>query len=173
MAASAQRGTTLLELLVALALVALLASVGYPHMRGLTERSAQRAALSQLQSALTLARHTAITRSERVFVCPRAGSANACGLDWSRTLLVVTGDTRAPLPAERIVRALPDSDARITYNRGWRRVRFSPLGHSSGHNGTFTVCPAGNVTSGGNNTLVLSQLGRIRVTHTPDGCAAS
>lgn len=173
MAASAQRGTMLLELLVALALVVLLASMSYPSMRGLAERSAQRAALSQLQSALALARHTAITRSERVFVCPRAGSRNACGRDWGRTLLVVTGDTRAPLPAERIVRMLPDTDARITYNRGWRRVRFSPLGHSSGHNGTFTVCPAGKVASGGHNTLVLSQLGRTSVRHTPGVCAAS
>lgn len=164
-----QRGVTLIELLVVVALVVILASVGYPSLRAFGERNAHRVAVSQLQSALALARHSAITRNTEVFLCPQAAEENACGTDWSQALLVVAHTTR-PLEPANILRVLPGGDARITYNRGWRRVRFSTLGHSSGHNGTFTVCAAGSTSTRG-TALVLSQLGRITLEAT--ACTAT
>lgn len=169
---STQQGVTLIELLVVVALVAILASVGYPNLRAFGERNAHRVAVSQLQSALALARHSAITRNTDVFLCPQAAEEheeNACGTDWSQTLLVVAHSTQ-PLETANILRVLPGGDARITYSRGWRRVKFNSLGHSSGHNGTFTVCaPA---TARGTD-VILSQLGRSRIETAPGACQPS
>ncbi|MDN6297661.1 MAG: GspH/FimT family pseudopilin [Halomonas sp.] len=159
-----QQGVTLIELLVVITLVALLAGVGYPGLRAFGERNAHRVAVSQLQSALAVARHAAITRRTPVFLCPQAADENACGKDWSQALLVVAHATR-PLEPANILRVLPRSDARITYNRGWRRVRFSSLGHSSGHNGTFTICADSTAPARG-TALILSQLGRTTLENT-------
>jgi type IV fimbrial biogenesis protein FimT len=170
MTSTAQRGVTLIELLVVVALVAILAGVGYPNLRAFGERNAHRVAVSQLQSALALARHTAIMRNAKVFLCPQAAEINACGNDWNQALLIVAHNTRTPLDPANILRVLPSGDARITYNRGWKRVRFSTLGHSSGYNGTFTVCAAGTASAGGTE-LVLSQLGRLRIKSQPADCS--
>lgn len=163
---SAQRGVTLIELLVVVALVAILASVGYPNLRAFAERNAHRVAVSQLQSALALARHSAITRNTDVFLCPQAAEENACSKEWSQTLQVVAHATQ-PVETANILRVLPGGDARITYSRDWRRVKFNSLGHSSGHNGTFTVCAPGTARG---TDVMLSQLGRSRVEDAPGEC---
>ncbi|GAA3906348.1 hypothetical protein GCM10022228_15740 [Halomonas cibimaris] len=84
--------------------------------------------------------------------------------------MVVAQSTAAPIDAERILRVLPGTDAGVTYSRGWRRIKFSRLGHSSGYNGKFIVCRAGRRAHSGTR-LVLSQLGRIRMEKMT--CAAS
>jgi type IV fimbrial biogenesis protein FimT len=165
-----QYGFTLLELLVVLALIAILASVGYPEMRAFNERNAHRVAVSQLQSALALARHSAITLNTDVFLLPQAAEKNVCDSDWNQALLIVAHNTRTPLEPDNILRVLPSSDACITYNRGWRRVKFSTLGHSSGYNGRFTICSAGTASAGGTE-LILSQLGRLRIKSQPADCS--
>lgn len=161
-----QQGVTLIELLVVIALVAILASVGYPGLRAFGERNAHRVAVSQLQSALALARHSAITGNTDVFLCPQAADKNACGTDWSQTLLVVARTTQ-PLTPANILRVLPGGDAHVTYSRGWRRVKFNSLGHSSGHNGTFHVCVSGTTRG---TDVILSQLGRNRTEDAPGSC---
>ncbi|WP_281103882.1 GspH/FimT family pseudopilin [Vreelandella jeotgali] len=165
-----QQGVTLIELLVVMALIVMIANVGYPGMRALAERNARRAAVMQLQDALALTRNTAITRHAEVSLCPRAADKTAqatCGTDWSKPLLVVAGSTEAEIDPDHIQRVFPGIDARVTYNRGWKRVKYNMLGHSGGHNGTFTLCPADHRQPGGRGTeLILSQLGRTRLEKT-------
>jgi len=165
-----QYGFTLLELLVVLALIAVLAGVGYPEMRAFNERNAHRVAVSQLQSALALARHSAITLNTDVFLCPQAAEKNACGNTWNQALLIVAHNTKAPLDSANILRVLPRLDARITHTRPKQHVRFDALGHSKGYNRTFTVCAAGTAPTRG-TALALSQLGRLRIKSQPADCS--
>ena len=80
-------GFTLVELLVALAVLSILLSVAAPSFRGLVADLEQSTRYNRLASDLRLARSEAIKRSGSVRLCARAdGDAGSpsCGDDWTR-----------------------------------------------------------------------------------------
>lgn len=77
-----QRGVTLYELLVALAVVAISASVAVPSFQAVVSTNRQASAVNSLVSTLHSARSEAITRNQQITVCPSLDGAN-CGGNWS------------------------------------------------------------------------------------------
>jgi type IV fimbrial biogenesis protein FimT len=165
------RGFTLLELLVVILLMGIMATLATPSFLAFGERNARSAAVNQLQSTLALARHTAITPRMEITVCPTNAERETCINQWNGPILVVAGDKQEDLNADDIVRVFPATQrAKIAYSRHWKRIKFTPLGHSSGYNGRFFVCP-GKAETG--SELVLSQLGRLRIKEQPYDCSSS
>ena len=74
----AQKGFTLVELLVVLAIVGMLALVGAPALTGTMNDFRQRAAFSLVTSDLNLARAEAIKRNSRILVCARNSAGDDC-----------------------------------------------------------------------------------------------
>ncbi len=74
-----QFGVTLIELMVALAVVAILAAVGIPSLRQFHDRAAINAQYETLNSALRRARSEAMARGELVTVCALDGNSLATG----------------------------------------------------------------------------------------------
>jgi prepilin-type N-terminal cleavage/methylation domain-containing protein len=70
-----QRGFTLLEMMVALAIMALATGIGFPVFRQLLERRTMDAARSTVALAMARARNLAVTRDEPVSVTLAEGSA--------------------------------------------------------------------------------------------------
>ncbi|MGO3004639.1 MAG: pilus assembly protein, partial [Halomonas sp.] len=58
----------------------------------------------------------------------------------------------------------------VTYSRGWSRIRYDPMGYTSGFNGSFTVCAGHRAEGAQGQKLVLSQLGRLRIDEAPIDC---
>ncbi len=82
-------GFTLLELVVAIAVISILASVATPFFRQMVANNESQSLAEEFVAALNMARVEAVTRGRRVTLCPDDGASD-CGTDWSQgTLLVV------------------------------------------------------------------------------------
>ncbi|MBS3670700.1 MULTISPECIES: GspH/FimT family pseudopilin [Halomonadaceae] len=166
-----ESGFTLLELLVTLLLVGIIAVLGLPNFQALGERTARSSEINRLQSAFAFARNTAISQRQQITLCPANKSRKACANDWSSELMIVRGDKTNSITKDDILRIVPaQQDTQVTYSRGWSRIRYSPLGYTSGYNGSFSVCSSSGAQGSQGKKLVLSQLGRLRIDGTPIDC---
>ncbi|WP_226251440.1 hypothetical protein [Halomonas sp. SBBP1] len=86
--------------------------------------------------------------------------------------MIVRGDKTDSIIKDDILRMVPaQQNTQVTYSRGWSRIRYSPLGYTSGYNGSFSVCPSNGGAQGSQGKkLVLSQLGRLRIDGAPIDC---
>jgi len=132
---SGSRGFTLIELMVAVAMIAILSAVAAPSFSDMMVRSAIRSASSDLGADLNVARAEAIRVGGRVSVCPRASpTAMACGSDWAQGWLVYreAGTTNIGTfeGADRLLRehAGIHRDLTLTRTTGTGAITFTPSG---------------------------------------------
>ena len=168
-------GYSLLELLMTIAVAALILTLGVPSFGALKARSAQRAELDALFHAVHLARKASIMRKQVVSLCPtRDGQSCSPGRDWSGGFLVFeNGDRDEPPELDDgeilLHRHLAGRSVEITANRRGFTLRATFLRAT---NGTLVVCDrAGRVAP---RALVISYTGPPRVAdRTPRGEAYS
>ena len=93
-----QSGLTLIELLVAVAVLAILLSIGIPSFQSLVAQNRATSAANELQSTLQFARSTAIAQARPVTVCAAnfTGTTPTCITDptvrnWSGGWIVLQG----------------------------------------------------------------------------------
>ena len=168
-------GYSLLELLMTIAVAALILTLGLPSVGALKARNAQRVELDALFHAVHLARKASIMRKQVVALCPtRDGRRCSPGRDWSGGFLVFeNGDRDEPPELDDgeilLHRHLAGRSVEITANRRGFTLRATFLRAT---NGTLVVCDrAGRVSP---RALVISYTGRPRVAdRTPRGAAYS
>ncbi len=131
---AAASGFTLIELMVAVAIVAVLGMAALPGFSGAMVRSNIRSLSSNLGTDLTFARSEAIRLGSAVTVCPR-GTGNSCGTDWRNGWFVFREDPAGAdglLGAgETILRdqaATPSADYTITRASGSGAITFMASG---------------------------------------------
>jgi type IV fimbrial biogenesis protein FimT len=164
-------GFSLLELLMTVAVVALVLTLGLPSFGALKARNAQRVELDALFHAVHLARKASIMRKQVVSLCPSLDGATCSqGRDWSGGFLLFENSDRDEPPqldAGEILlhRHVAGSSVKITANRRGFTLRATFLRAT---NGTLVVCDrAGRVKP---RALVISYTGRPRVAErTPRG----
>lgn len=165
-----QRGMTLIELLVALAVMVLLATWAVPSFDALIARNAAATAIMRIKTAVAQARNTAITRRRTISVCASSGPPyTTCHFDdWSQDWVIIDGPAAGgDLTDGTILKVLEAEGAvAVRYNRDDRPVRFSALGWSQGYNGTFTICSDHE----DGVSLVLSNTGRLRTSRDAADC---
>ncbi|MDC8805227.1 GspH/FimT family pseudopilin [Halomonas pacifica] len=160
------KGLTLIELLVTIAIAAILATWALPSYQRFSARNEVAAEVLRLKTALAQARNTAVTRRTTITVCPSRDRLACDGADWAAPLVIVQGDADdGDLSDAPLLKELPPGrGTRVSFRQDLRPVRYTALGRSAGHNGTFRVC--GRLGTGAQ--VILSNLGRVRVVSTPD-----
>lgn len=164
------RGITLIEMTVALAVVAILTALAIPSFHALSRRSRVDAALHLLTSHFASARITAITHNVPVVICPSGGDG-LCreDSDWSDHWLTFRDPDGNRQPDEAIDIYRNDSAPRSPHLRilstaGRRQLRYLPTGYSSGSNLTLRVCYDGEVSG----LVVINNAGRVRTARPSD-----
>jgi type IV fimbrial biogenesis protein FimT len=77
-----EKGLTLIELMVTLAVAIVLLAIGIPAFNAVTARDISATTVNALVSALQVGRVEAITRGQNVTVCAGA-TGTACGASWA------------------------------------------------------------------------------------------
>ena len=112
-ASRTQRAFSLVEIVIALAVAAILAGIAAPSFRALIEANARESAVYDLLGDLQFARSEAIKRGARVTVCAaRADDPERCGQGWGNGRLTFVDDA-----APAVGGAVGDVDAGETVLR--------------------------------------------------------
>lgn len=172
------RGISLVELLVTLAVVALLGALALPGLQMLRGQSDSTLAVNQLMGQLALARSSAILQHARVTLCPsagpslsagqHAGTSPGCGTrdTWHLGVLLFidsNGNGRRE-PAEPELRRFPPLASGRVYWRAFRNrayLQYLPNGHTPWQNGSFHYCAASGAPTL-TRIVILTASGRAR-----------
>ncbi len=169
------RGFTTIELLIVIAIAAIVAVVAVPSLQGTIHDFRQKTALSLLVSDLNQARSEAIKRNARVLLCVRntAGTGCATGTNWSVGWIACTDsntdgscDTSSSTnPNPFIVR--PALDSTLTLSAvdasaaALSLVRFNPNSTQGAGGSAATLTLSGTWSSATSNTVTVAGTGNI------------
>ena len=171
------RGFTLVELMVALAIVSLIAAFVAPAWRDQLVAAELRERAEALAGAMARARSEAIKRGTRVDLCPTLDrSTCAVSGEWEAGWLAFPNQSAVDPqgPVGSVIAREPALRPGVTIRGNSpvaRYVSYTALGHARRHDGalqmgTFTLC------RGGANALkvVLANSGRTRIDTTAERC---
>ena len=168
------RGVTLIELLITLAVAAVLLQMALPGAHDLLQSHRAAAASNAVIGAVQLARASAITYRTAVTLCPRDGQACGRRAHWRNGgLIFLDANRNAQLDSgEAMLGAMAAVEAGATLawrsfrNRGY--LRFEPSGYTAWQNGHFQYCPASGDARHARQ-IILNAQGRTRSARDRDG----
>ncbi|MEW6991287.1 GspH/FimT family pseudopilin [Colwelliaceae bacterium 6441] len=159
-------GFTLIEVLVALAILTSLIAIGIPSLIDFTVKIKVDNEISHLYRLLLTARNYAINTGKPTTLCP-LGDTNQCSDDWSKSLYVFTdpNDNKLfePNNNEQVIMmkaAIPQQD-KLQYGKNRIGVTYTSTGHLSGwgQNGTFKYCPKSHANK--SRGIIVATSGRV------------
>ncbi len=159
-------GFTLIEILVSLAILLSLITIGIPSLNNFIIYMRVDNEISAMHRMLLLARNSAINNELYVTLCP-LNSAKKCTTDWSKKLSVfndINKNRRYEANiGESIIKtksAIRPSD-KLQYGKGRNALVYGPTGHLViwGGNATFKYCPKNHADK--SRGLVISTSGRV------------
>ena len=130
---------TLVELLVALAVIGILAAIATPTLRDAILNARMVSMVNDTMADLNIARSEAVKRNAPIVLCPSANRSTCAGTDW-RTGWIVFHDLNADgiraVPAEELIKASPaipnTNPNALTVVRGGAPVSSITYGPSGG-----------------------------------------
>ena len=158
-----QRGLSLIEQIMVLAVVATITGLAVPSLRGVLGRSRMQVAQTDLIAGLQHARETAVTSGRRTLFCPTVDGSRCSGdTRWDSGWLLghdSNGDDQPDRGALARGHGYAGKLA-IRSSAGRHIVRFRPDGSARGSNLTLLLCPADG--TGSALSVVVANSGRVR-----------
>lgn len=167
------RGISLLELLFALALLAILGSLAVPAMSQTLKRASNHTLANQMILLVQYARSESIVRRHVITLCG-SRSAQQCDGNWSRHVLVFVDHNRNGKREDedrllQVVTTVKEGETlqwRVFGNKTY--LQLHPNGRTRYQNGNFTYCPANGDARYALHWL-LNASGRLRVAPDKNG----
>jgi len=159
-----QRGLTLIELMFAIAIVAVLCAVSIPSFSSVIAATKSRSASNTLVTGLNLARSVATSRQGDVVMCPSAAGETCDNTFWWQHGWIVFHDLNRNSqrdtgePILNVTQTLPG--IAIATSAGRDHVTYRGQGAATGTNLTFTLCDKRGPKYA--STVVVSNPGRPR-----------
>lgn len=167
---SRHAGLTLIELLIVIAVLAILLTTAVPNFTALLQEQRTISAANGLVTHLNFARQTAVMQGLTVTACP-SWDLRRCSGDnqWHNGILVFKDPQRRGQPQSDadILRAVGPQPALQMVSGGRHRVRFQPSGAAYGSNLTIRVCDPRHADRG--RAVIVSNPGRVRAARLRDG----
>ncbi len=171
-----ERGFTLIELIVGLAVAAIVMGIAVPSFKSVIESGRTKGVANDFVTAINVTRNEAITRGERVSMCKSAnGTACTTSGGWQQGWIVFVDSKTEDVPGiglvevgESILRVFDEFSGGVTLSGNTNvenHISFLPTGFtqrtdnpSQFSNGTFTLTSGGKTTS-----IVFNRMGRVLV----------
>jgi type IV fimbrial biogenesis protein FimT len=152
------KGFTLVELMVVIAIVAIVSAIALPSLTAFIDSTRFSAQANDLVAALSYARSEAVKRNADVSICPSTdGAACASSSSWSTGWLVTLADGT-------VLQVYPALKSGITLTASASgSLDYRPSGQSTTR--TFNLC-----SSGRSRGIQVSQTGRVAMTNPANGC---
>ena len=166
---SCQRGLTLIELMIALAVAAVILTSAVPAFGRFMQENRITATTNHLISHLQYARHEAVFRNAYVAACPSTdGDQCTGGNRWDEGWIVYVDHSNNGQPdrPDDVLRVVGADERTVMHSAGRFRVRFQGHGGAYGTNLTIRVCDASGQASP--RAVIVSNPGRIRSTRDVD-----
>lgn len=161
----AQSGFTLIEIMVVVALIAILASLAVPSWTQLLVRNSVRASVNDFSLSLQFARSQAVLLNSPVTLCPSSDGANCTATDYAAGWIVRVGPA-ANSVGQRILQDVLQRD-RVTITASHAGAQFIFLPNGSPGNGfagsTVAITPTATGLNDLTRWLCINRTGRIRV----------
>lgn len=169
-----QGGFSLIELMITLAVAAILLSVGVPSFITFMQDSRLTTQSHALRTSLGFARDEAVKRAVPVSVC-RSNNQTTCGGNWKDGWIIFTDDDRDGVfdagDGDTVLRVAPalTGGNTLTYSDADNYVGYDYEGFLySGVTGTFSLCDSRGITAARGIELILT--GRSRSVTTGLSC---
>ena len=163
-----QRGLTLVELMITIAIAAILITIGGPGISSLLQQNRIVADINDLSAVARIARFTAVDQSTPVTLCPTADYIN-CTADWTRPKMAFIDDNNngEHESGEMMLGTTEKINSSNVLSGISGTLTFQADGSVSSA-ATIKICPqSGDVKQA--SALILSLFGRIAVANDSDG----
>jgi len=160
-----QAGLTALELIVTMAIIAVLLATGVPAMKNYSWNLRMKTTMDQLQTGLHQARSHAISHNSQTVICPATDDSNCSGISvWQNGWIIFTdiNSDRQKQDSEPLQHHA-DAVSMLSISSSMSRnyIRFYPNGSAPGSNVTILFCDKRGAAYAG--TITVSNSGRIRM----------
>ncbi|MGS2723773.1 GspH/FimT family pseudopilin [Porticoccus sp. GXU_MW_L64] len=159
-------GFTLIELMISLAILAILLAAAVPAMMDFLERNQSRAIISEVRNLVALARENAVHHSCHTTMCPSDNQIQ-CSANMDAPVVVFSDCNRnreidGDDELYRVMQPLPQNSQLIwSFSAGRRYIQMTPQGHTNSTFGSLIYCPASGEERHA-RLLIISRSGRAR-----------
>ncbi|MGL5047643.1 MAG: GspH/FimT family pseudopilin [Shewanella sp.] len=124
------RGFTLVELMVTVAIAAILLTIGVPSFTALYQSSRSSTEITKIANIFTFARNQAVNYGTTVTVCPYGEAA--CGTDWQKGFTVYIEPITVPKNILKVLNTSYEGDKTSVTGAAANKISFTADGLASG-----------------------------------------